>query len=351
MNIVQILDEPWDSAMTEYGLTLSAALQARGHAVSVWARRDSHAWREARQRSLAVEPLGSPLRFRAFLKSRGVQVVNAHSGSGQFWGWWGAAGRRVALVRTRGDARAVKKGGGHSWLYMRTDAVIGASRCIAGQYASVYPDLADRLWTVYPGLETPPFSPEPAPPVRVALVGRLDPVKGQAYFLEAIGHLRGRLQNEEFLIAGEEKSTPLEELQRDARKLHVEPWVRFLGRQKSVGVFMSACHVGVIASVGSEALSRVCLEWMARGRPVVASAVGCLPELVRTGENGFLVPPRSPRALAACFQGLSSNPEFRREMGRRAYEGARETFGLDRFARETEKAYEAAMRRRWDGTR
>jgi glycosyltransferase involved in cell wall biosynthesis len=345
MNVVQILDEPWDSAITDYGLSLSAALRAKGHRVTVLARRGAYAWRAAEGRGLPVEPLGPLLGFRGFLKKRGVELVNAHTGAGHFRGWWGTAGTRTALVRTRGDARPVGRKGG--WLYRRTDAVISASRCIGGQYHAAFPDISPRLATVYPGLSVPPFSPEPAGPLRVALVGRLDPVKGQSYFLEAVQTLRGSLKDEEFLIVGEEKSTPLEELKRAAETLHVARWVRFLGRQQDVGAFMAGCHVGVVASIGSEALSRVCLEWMSRGRPVVASAVGCLPELVYTGENGFLVPPRSPQAMATCLRTLIEQADFRRHLGRQAHAWASENFSIGRFARETEAVYEVALKRRW----
>lgn len=347
MNIVQLLDERWDSAITEYGLSLSAALQARGHSLTIWARRGSHAWREAERRGVPVEALDSPLRFRAFVQRRGVELVNVHSGPGHAWGWWATAGRRVGLVRTRGDARTVARKAGHAWLFRRTDAVVTASRNITAQYQAAFPELTDRVWTVYPGSDAPAFTPEPAGPVRIALVGRLDPVKGQSYFIEAVDHLRSMLKDEEFIVAGEEKNTPLAELKRYAEKFHVTKWVRFVGKQESIGAFMASCHVGVVASVGSEALSRVCLEWMGRGRPVVACAVGCLPELVQTGENGFLVPPRSPGSMANCFRGLLDQPELRREMGARAHQWAREKFGLERLARETERVYVAALRRRW----
>jgi glycosyltransferase involved in cell wall biosynthesis len=281
------------------------------------------------------------------VRRRGVEVVNAHTGSGHAWAWWGTAGRRAALVRTRGDARAVSRNPGHAWLFRRTDAVVGASGCIAAQYQAAFPEAADRVWTVYPGSDVPEPAPEPAGPVRIALLGRLDPVKGQSYFLEAVEQLRPVLKDEEFIVAGEQKNTPLEELKRAADKLHVSRWVRFVGRQESAASFMASCHAGVVASVGSEALSRACLEWMAAGRPVVATAVGCLPELVQSGENGFLVPPRSPGALASCFRGLLEQPELRREMGRKARERARKDFSLERMAQETEKVYESALRRRW----
>ncbi len=344
MNILHILDERWDSGLTAYGLSLASALQKRGHRVEVAARPGAPAFREAQRRGLPAHTIS--LGFRRLAQRGKFDLLNAHTGSGHVLAWWAALGRSMALVRTRADARSVKRNWGHRRLYERTDAVIGASGWVTRQYRSLCPETADRLWTVYPGREIPPCPPEPEGPLRIAVVGRLDPVKGHAYFLEALSHLRPRLRDEQFLIVGEETNLSRAELQRSADTLQVSRWVRFLGRQEDMDAFMRSCHVGVVASVGSEAVSRVCLEWLSLGRPVVATAVGCLPELISTGENGFLVPPRSPRAMANCFLGLIEHGDFRRDMGRRAHETARERFSLERFARETEKVYEAALARR-----
>jgi glycosyltransferase involved in cell wall biosynthesis len=346
VNVFHILDERWDSAITAYGLILARAQKARGHSVFVGARAGSFALAEAKRTGLPTFPLGSVFALRRFLRQGGFQIVNAHTGSGHFSGWLGVLGRSIALVRTRGDARPVDRNAGRTLLYKRTDSVIGASRCIAVQYAAAFPFVQDRLSTVYPGLEIPPLAAEPDGPVRVALVGRLDPVKGHEDFLAAIAFLRPQLADEQFLIVGEEKYLRTDDLRRMAELHGVARWVQYMGRLADVVTFMRSCHVGVIASVGSEALSRACLEWMAQGRPVVATAVGCLPELVSSGENGFLIPPRNPQAMANCLAGLIRRADLRRQMGRRAFETASNRFSLSRMVFETEKIYEEALRRR-----
>ncbi len=346
VKILHILDERWDSALTAYGLVLAQVQAARGHAVWVAVKPGLYADREARRRGLSVYPLGSYLGFRWFVGRHKFDVINAHTGSGHTLGLWAVAGRMTALVRTRGDARPVEKKPGQAWILKRTDSVIAASRAIAARYRDRYPSLQGRLSTIYPGLELPPMSPEPAGPLRFALVGRLDPIKGQTYFIEALSLIKDKLSDEEFLIAGEPKNTTVGGLQRFAEKCGVAHWVRFLGRQPDILAFMRSCHAGVICSIGSETLSRVCLEWMAVGRPVIATAVGCLPELVFTGENGFLVPTHSPKALADCLMGLIKNEGFRREMGERARRFAETRFSLERFGTDTDNIYFEAMMRR-----
>lgn len=346
MKILHILDERWDSGLTAYGLALASALQSLGHRVHVAALPGRPAYEESGRRGLPVRPVGSALAFRRWVGREKFDVLNAHTGSGHFLGWLGALGRSAALIRTRGDARPLELARRHALVYRRTDAVIAASRSIGAQYKAAGADLAAKVRVVHPGLDVPPFAPEPAGPLRFALVGRLDPIKGQVYFLEAVAHLKESLTDQEFILAGEEKNTTVSGLKAYAEKCGVSRWVRFAGRVPDAGAFMASCHVGVICSIGSEAVSRACLEWMSRGRPVVATAVGCLPELVDTGDNGFLVPTHSPKSLADVFLGLIKNPDFRRDMGRRAHAAALSRFSLDRFARETERVYLEALARR-----
>jgi glycosyltransferase involved in cell wall biosynthesis len=102
---------------------------------------------------------------------------------------------------------------------------------------------------------------------------------------------------------------------------------------------LARCRVGVVASVGSEAVSRAALEWMAAGRPVVASRVGCLPDLVIEGETGFLVPPANPRALAQALARFLQEPGLAERMGAAGRRRFDEKFSLGRFADETESLY------------
>ncbi|MGQ0644620.1 MAG: glycosyltransferase family 4 protein [Elusimicrobiota bacterium] len=344
MKILQILDEPWDSGLTAYGLALARGLADRGHESAVAARPDGHAFRAAAASGLPVLPLTTPWALRRAARSGRFDVVNAHTGRGHFWGLWAAKG--AALVRTYGDARPVKRSAGRAFVYRRTHAVIAASAFIAAQFRARYPDLEERLETVYPGTDVPPFAPPPAGPVRIALVGRLDPVKGQGVFLDAAARLEKSGANARFVIAGEEKGTPLRALQTAAERLGLSSRFEFLGRLPSVSEFMVSCHIGVVPSTGSEAVSRVCLEWMAAGRPVAASRVGCLPELVEDTVTGHLVPAGDAGALAVALGRLAADPEARDRMGRGARDEAARRFGADKFIADTVRAYDKALSRR-----
>ena len=83
-------------------------------------------------------------------------------------------------------------------------------------------------------------------------------------------------------------------------------------------------------------------EAMAAGLPVVATAIGGIPELVGNGENGILVPPREPKALAAAIERLCFDVELRAGMGQRSLALSRE-YDIDRYARRLATIYEGII--------
>lgn len=346
MKILHILDERWDSGLTAYGLASARAMKQRGHDVWIAARPGLAAAAQADRFGFPVYPLGSPLALRQWIGQNEFHVVNAHTGAGHSAGFFVTRFRPTALVRTRGEARVAKPRPGQSLLFRKTDGVVVASKALAEVYDARFPFLMDRLSVVYPGVEVPIYTPPPPGPLRFGLLGRLDPVKGHDYFLKAVKLLAPRLTDETFLVAGEEKNILKADLERLTARWGLSRWVRFLGRVPDAGAFMDDCHGGIIASVDSEAVSRAALEWMARGRPLVATAVGALPEMVLNGDNGYLVPPKNPGALARTLGLLIEHGDRRTKMGGRARRLAETQFGLAVMGEKTEKAYDAAVAHR-----
>jgi glycosyltransferase involved in cell wall biosynthesis len=85
---------------------------------------------------------------------------------------------------------------------------------------------------------------------------------------------------------------------------------------------------------------------MAAGLPVIATAVGGTPEVVTEGENGLLIPPKDPEALAAALRRLLDDPAGAQRLGQAARRHVQQHFSLDRLGREINKIYAEVMERK-----
>jgi len=189
---------------------------------------------------------------------------------------------------------------------------------------------------IVPGPQPPP--PPGAP--RLAVVGRLVPIKGHAILLEALAAARARVPALTLEVAGD---GPLGgELRGLAEHHGVAGAVTFLGRVAPVAPVLERAELVVVPSLG-EGFGMVALEAMERGRPVVASTVGGLPEIVEDGRTGLLVPTGDAAALAAALVDLASDPARAAAMGAAGRERAVTAFTQARCTDRTDALYRAAL--------
>jgi glycosyltransferase involved in cell wall biosynthesis len=149
-----------------------------------------------------------------------------------------------------------------------------------------------------------------APPFEILFVGRLAEIKGVEHLLGAMRDLGSGFR---LRIAGD--GPERERLQALASGLEVE----FLGEVSflEMASVLGRAHVFVLPSL-SENLPNAVLEALAAGLPVVASNVGALPEIIRDGWNGFLVPPGDSRAIATAVRSITRDRIFHEEMSNAA---------------------------------
>ncbi len=146
----------------------------------------------------------------------------------------------------------------------------------------------------------------------IGSVGRLTPVKGHRYLLEALASLSPRTRNIITILLGEgELRNDLEEL---ALRLNIQDRVRFLGWRDDVAPVISTFDVFAFPSL-NEGMGKALVEAMYMGKPVVASDVGGISNLVVSEENGILVPPGNAESLAKSIELLYQNEGLRRAMG------------------------------------
>jgi glycosyltransferase involved in cell wall biosynthesis len=200
---------------------------------------------------------------------------------------------------------------------------------------------AERLVTVHNGVE-PAVEVEPvrlAEGPTVVEVARLARVKGQQTLLEAIVDVGASA-----ILVGrdlEQGGAYEAELRARAERLGVDGRVVFAGYRDDVSALLAGCDVFCLPS-RSEGLPLVVLEAMAHGKPVVATAVGGTPELVRDGETGLLVPPGDASALAAALRSLIADPERAARMGAAGRRRVLDEFGAAAMVERILGLYEGA---------
>ena len=146
----------------------------------------------------------------------------------------------------------------------------------------------------------------------VGTVGRLTLVKGQEVLIRAASELIRRGEKIFLVLLGDgELRRDLEEL---SLRLDIAEFVRFLGWQPDVARVMAAFDIFCLPS-RNEGMGKVLVEAMAMGKPIIASSVGGIPDIVRSGENGILVPVGDAAAWAEAIIRLCRDSEKRRRMG------------------------------------
>jgi len=347
MKIVHMVDIPWDSGLANYALVLAQGLQKNGHTVYFCSKPNEKPGLKAQRLALPTIPwatLQDLFALRRFLQDKQIDIVNAHTGSTHTLAVAAAWGTHTRVIRTRSDARPVKKSFGSGFLYAKTAHVIAAAAYIRQDFIRLLNLPAEKVTTIYQGLDLNVFStaPLPAEPV-FGMIARLDPVKGHADVLHALALLKKHGLTPRLDIVGQPENIKEQTLRDLAQHLGVAEQVKFWGYQSDIPGAIRACAIGLIASTGSEAVSRAAQEWMASGRPVIATRVGCLPELIKEGETGFLVPPSDPAALAEAITYFLQNPSVIVQMGRRSRQVMQAHYSIDGFIFETEALYNSLL--------
>jgi glycosyltransferase involved in cell wall biosynthesis len=223
----------------------------------------------------------------------------------------GTAGRFADLELARRHPRLF------GFVVRRAQVVIGVSEALAEAARRCG---AREVRTIPNGVDLPASTGDEAEPAEVLYVGRLSPEKG-------IAELVAATEGMNLVVAG------------DGPLRHLVPGARGFVPHDELGALYDRAAVVVCPSY-REGLPLCVLEAMAHGKPVVASAVGGIPELVEDGVTGFLVEPGDVAGLRAAIESLLADPALRRRLGHTARARVAERCSWERVTAATVAAYE-----------
>lgn len=177
----------------------------------------------------------------------------------------------------------------------------------------------------------------------VGTLGRLDePKKGLQFFIDAAAAVAARVPRARFVVAGDGPARA--DLEARAARAGLGDRLRFAGERRDVPRLLSAYDLFVQPSLW-EGFGLTLVEAMAVGKPVVATRVGGIPEIVRHGRDGVLVPPGDVAALAGAIVELLDDPARRSAFAAEGRHRARTEFHIDRLVGETAALYRDALAR------
>ncbi len=178
----------------------------------------------------------------------------------------------------------------------------------------------------------------------IGIVARLEPWKGHRYFIEAFAEIAPRFPEANVILVGE--GSLRSALEQMTREKNLQGRLSFLGVRKDVAQLVNCLDLFVLPSLPGEGLPNVLLEAMACRIPVIATRVGGVPELVRDGQNGYLVPPGDADALRATLVRALSDRARLQEIARAGRATVEENFSLHQQIATFEQTYDELYTRR-----
>lgn len=279
-------------------------------------------------------------------------IVHTHSSKAGFLGRWTAwfAGTRKIIHMPHGHVFYGYYGPTFSKFIrllekitaLISTKIITLTEIEAAEYDLLKVAPHQKLITIYNGIDLNLFNPEnkfnfPADILQddvfnILCVARLEQVKGHFYLLDAMPFILQSHPKARLIIAGNGSHRKALEMQ--SYMLNIRKRVVFLGERNDIAELLSISHIFVLPSL-NEGLGIVLLEAQSMGVPIVATKVGGIPEAVRDGETGMLVPPKNSPAIAQAIVYLLSNPQKRKQFGESGKKWIAELVdGKPRFSRE-----------------
>ncbi len=330
MRIVHVDPEQAFSGGEVQVFLLMDGLRSRGHDCVLACSPGSAAESKAEAEGFAVHSLAmrndfdisAVLRLRRHIKASSPDLVHLHTGRANWIGGMAAASLGLPAVSTRRMDRRVKRNWRTRLLYGRLVKRVAAISPAVLRHlldAGVPEDRTRLIWSsVDPTTLRPGESREQlrramdlrSDQVLAIAAGNLVPRKGYSNLLSAMSHLEGP-QSMQLWIAGEGEER--QALEKQISEQGLEDRVRLLGQRRDMPELLAACDLFVMPSL-AEGLGIAALEAMAAARPVIASAVGGLGELVVDAETGLLVPAGDIPALAKAMATLASDTGLRQRL-------------------------------------
>jgi glycosyltransferase involved in cell wall biosynthesis len=366
--VLHLATNRWWTGSADPTIQLASAQQAHGHRVLLAVPPGDRVEAKAREAGLTVldgfhlrarlapvQIARDAARLRRAAREHAVDVLHAHHSHDH---WLAVLARptvgsgRPPVARTFHTLRAVKRDAASRRLYRRTGAALAVSRQIEARCREAGFAPARVYWTPGTADLTRFGAAADARAVReefavgdaplVVSVARLAPQRGHDLLLAGFRGLLETVPTARLLLVG--KGEMRDRLERLVAEQGLARQVSFAGyRDRDLPAVLAAADCFALMAPGSDDSCRAALEAMAAARPVVARALGALPETVLHGETGLLVQDDRPESIASALRTVLADRERARAMGAAGRRRAEQEFGAGRVVEIVERAYRAML--------
>ncbi len=286
--------------------------------------------------------------LRRLLAARAAHLVHTHSSVDSWVGGLAARSLGLPVVRSRHVTIAVPRR--RALVYRLAHRVLTSAERVKAVLTDAGVD-PRKVVTVPPGVDTTRFHPGVSGAAVRAELGLAGPVaglvanirgsKGHDVFLDAAREILAAIPEARFLIVGD--GVGFDDVRARVRRLGLDHAVLMTGFRCDIPEIMAALDVLVLPSIRSEATSQVIVQALAIGTPVVATAIGGSPEVIRDGVSGRLVPPNDAPALAAAIVATLRDPATARAMAQAGQAFVRAHLSIDAQMDVTTRVYQELL--------
>ncbi len=297
-------------------------------------------------------------KLASLMRAERIKIVHTHMYASSIAGM---AAARLAGI----PGKVVNMHSLHEWhsrrriliaakLFGYADKIITVSNAIGCDLARRLRLPPDKIITIHNGVDLARFEPKSAVCIGketlgikknelvIGAVGRLVAFKGFKYLLRAFHTVSARRSDTKLVIVGGGELK--DKLMQEAQLLGIADKVIFAGRQEDVIPYLSSFDLMVMPSI-TEGLPNALLEAMAMGKPVVASNVGGIPEVIEDKVSGFLAPSKDSQELALAVETLLADKELRLNVGQAGRRRVEKFFSIERVYKQTVSLYKELLSR------
>jgi glycosyltransferase involved in cell wall biosynthesis len=338
-------------------LAEASAFAKRGFRVLIACQPGSQLGIEAQHRGLSIRPLAMPRAFdlwacwrlRRLMRREGVDLVHTHSSIDAWLAGFAAKSLHLPVVRSRHVSIVVKRR--RNFVYNALcDRIISSGEAIRQVLITAGVD-PDKIVPIPAGVDVTQFHPAVLPAAVRQEFGINAPVigtvamfrhsKGHHVLLQAVPEILRSEPRAVFLWVGD--GVGRSSLQQDITTAGLQESVHLTGFREDVAGCLAAMDIVVLPSIKSDGVPQVVLQALAMHKPVVASAVGGIPEVIYHQRTGVLVPPNDPQALAEAVVQVLHNPQSAADWARAGGQLIDAHYALEHMIDRTAAVYTAVL--------